>query len=73
MTYPHETVKSHKKRREHAIEKNHEQLTTISKKLNKDKLKTKEQIEVASSLFGIDFIEETKIQITPGRPALKTI
>lgn len=72
-----------KKRREHAIEKSHEQLTAISQKLNKYKLKTKEQIEAAikkacrgaSSLFDIDLIEEkktTKTQITPGRPGPNT-
>jgi transposase len=76
--------RTRQKKKRHAIEKSHEQLAALSKKLNKYKLKTKEQIEAAikkasrgaSSLFDIDLIEErktTKTQMTPGRPGPNTI
>ncbi|MCG8476193.1 MAG: IS1634 family transposase [Cytophagales bacterium] len=73
-----------KSRREHAIQTVEQALTGLSKKINKHKLKTKEQIEAAikkackgkASLFDINLIEEEhsiRKQTTPGRPGPNTV
>jgi len=73
-----------KNRRESTIKKALGKLADISKKLNKYKLKTKEQIEAAvkkvckgeDDFFNINLIEEkemVKVQSTPGRPGPNTV
>lgn len=76
--------KQDKGRREHAVKKAEKKLADLSKKLNKRKLKTREQIESVAikvckgkvALFDIKVIEEKEIirkQSTPGRPGPNTI
>jgi len=73
-----------KARREKAIKKAEKELAELSKKLNKRKLKTKEQIESAAikackgkaSFFNIHVTEEKQIvkkQASPGRPGPHTV
>ena len=75
--------KQDKARREKGIKQAKKELADLSKKLNKRKLKTKEQIESAAtkackgkaSLFNIHVIEEKQIirkQASPGRPGPNT-
>ena len=76
--------KQDKGRRKHAIKKAEKKLADLSKKLNKRKLKTREQIESAvikackgkALLFDINVIEKKQIirkQSTPGRPGPNTV
>ncbi len=76
--------KQDRNRRERAIQKAKNELSNVSKKLNKYNLKTKEQIEAAikkackgkATLFDIALSEEKEIittQSSPGRPGPKTI
>ena len=76
--------KQDKGRREYAIKKAEKELVDLAKKLNKRKLKTREQIESAAikackgkaALFDVKVTEEKKIirkQSTPGRPGPNTI
>lgn len=76
--------KQDKGRRKYAVQKVQNELASLCKKLNKHKLKTKEQIEAAikkackgkAVLFDINVIEEKQIvikQSTPGRPGPKTV
>ena len=73
-----------KARREKAIKKAEKELAELSKKLNKRKLKTKEQIESAAimackgkaSFFNIHVTEEKQVvkkQASPGRPGPRTV
>lgn len=73
-----------KNRRDTAIKKSLGELADISKKLNKYKLKTKDQIEAAVKkackgkydLFDINIIEQNetiKKQVSPGKPGPNTI
>ncbi len=72
-----------KKRRDHRIEKAEEELAEIRSKLNRNKLKTRDQIESAiektcgscRGCFKIEIIEEKKVvrmQEKPGRPCPDT-
>ncbi len=76
--------KQDKGRREHAVQKAQNKLADLSKKLNKHKLKTRDQIEAATKkackgkaeLFDINLIEEKQIvrkQSSPGRPGPNTV
>lgn len=76
--------KQDKGRRDNAIKKAENELADLSKKVNKRKLKTKEQIESAAikackgkaSFFNIHVIEEKQIvkkQSSPGRPGPNTV
>lgn len=86
LLWVHSSAKEHQDRgrREAAISKVMDELTAISGKLNKYKLKTEKQIESAikaackgrRDLFHIELSQEKKVvrtQSTPGKPGPKTV